>query len=111
MIELVETIVSVMKSVGRQAGYYATGEHFDPFDERDDQDEWMRVPFAFDQAINAAVTILEHHRPPGEIVVPTPYKFDPPEGPEADEILRQQIMSFGERVANRELVKKEEEDE
>lgn len=65
VVELIETIATVMKSTGEHAGFYETGK-------LTNQGEWLALPYAFDQAAKAATTILEHHRPPGEIVVPKP---------------------------------------
>ena len=59
MVGLMETIASVMKSTGENAGFLATGKIMN-------QGEWMGVPFAFEQAKRAAVAILEYHRPAGE---------------------------------------------
>ena len=65
LIVLMETIAAVMKSTGERAGFYETGK-------LTNWGEWLALPYSFDQATKAAITILEHHRPPGKIVVPKP---------------------------------------
>ena len=104
MVDLMETIASVMKSTGIHAAFYVTGKAMD-------QGEWMGVPFAFDQAMRAAVAILEHHRPPGEFVTPTPYVIDPIGDAEFNEQQRQRHMNLGQMFAEYELRNKGEDDE
>jgi hypothetical protein len=65
LMDLIETVASVMKSTGQIAGFHETGK-------LTNQGQWLVLPYAFDQATKAANAILEHHRPPGEIVVPRP---------------------------------------
>jgi hypothetical protein len=63
LVELIETIARVMKSTGQQAGFLETHKVVN-------QGRWLVLPYAFDQATKAALTVLEHHRPPGEIMKP-----------------------------------------
>ena len=65
LVDLIETIASVMKSTGERAGFTETGK-------LTNRGEWLALPYAFDQATKATKAILEHYRPPGEIVVPKP---------------------------------------
>ncbi len=62
--ELVETIGIVMRSTGEHTAFFVDGS------KTHDQGEWLAVPYAFDQAVKAANTILEHHRPNAPIVEP-----------------------------------------
>ena len=111
MVDLMETIAIVMKSTGEHAGFFETGEVTN-------QGRWMRLPYAFDQAMAAAVAILEHHRPPGEIVEPKPRKFvvvgvgntevDPKESIERAQAM---LANLGQLIAAGELKKREEDDE
>ncbi len=107
MVDLMETIASVMKSTGEIAGFLASGRIMN-------QGEWMGVPFAFEQARRAAVDILEHHRPPGAIVEPTPNVVEVVGGDgdiaKANERLRQ-WHDLGKKFAEFELWKKEHDDE
>ncbi len=108
LTQLMETITSAMKSTGETAGFFATGELVS-------EGKWMAVPFAFDQAMAAANTILEYHRPPGQIVAPTPNVVDVVGGDgdtaEANEQLRQMQENLGQMYAEYELRKKEHDDE
>ncbi len=61
--EMVEIMVSAMRQAGELSAYYETSE-------LKKQGKWMSLPFAFDQAAQAANAVLEIHRPPGKIVVP-----------------------------------------
>jgi Arc-like DNA binding domain len=65
LIELVETMARVMKLAGETAGLVAGGTAVD-------KGRWLAVPFAYDQAVKAAVDTLEYRRPVGKIVVPEP---------------------------------------
>lgn len=60
---LIETVATVMKSTGELSGYYETSE-------LKKRGKWMSLPFAFDQAAQAANAVLDIHKPPGKIVVP-----------------------------------------
>lgn len=61
--EIVELMVPAMRQAGELSGYYETGE-------LKKRGKWMSLPFAFDQAAQAATAVLEIYRPPGKIVVP-----------------------------------------
>ncbi len=108
MVDLMETIASVMKSTGEVAGFRLTHKIMN-------QGEWMGVPFAFEQAKRAAVAILEYHRPPGEIVAPTPNVVEVVGGDgdiaEANEQSRRINENLGLMFAEFELRKKEHDDE
>ncbi len=65
LLELIEAVASAMKSTGQHAGFLETGKPAN-------RGEWLSLPYAFDQATKAAITILEHHRPLDKIVVPKP---------------------------------------
>ena len=108
LTQLMETITSAMKSTGETAGFFATGELVN-------EGKWMAVPFAFDQAMAAANTILEYHRPPGKIEAPTLNVVEVVGGDgdiaEANERLRQIHENLGETFAEFELWKKEHDDE
>ncbi len=65
LINLIETIASVMKLTGEYAALFESGNVMK-------RGEWLFLPYAFDRAIKAAEIIMEHYRPPGEIVVPKP---------------------------------------
>ena len=62
---MIETIAAVMKSTGERAGFYEAGKVTN-------RGEWLAQPYSFDQAAKAVAAILEHHRPPGKVVVPKP---------------------------------------
>ena len=114
--ELVETIGTVMRSTGE-----ATAFHVDS-SKTHDQGEWLAVPYAFDQAVKAAITILEHHRPNAPIVEP---KIPPDsvfivDGETKTDLtdlknlradINNMLKKFGELTAATELRKKEQDDE
>ena len=111
MVDLFETIARVMKSTGEYAGFYATGK-------LENQGKWMGVPFAFDQAMVAAVAILEHHRPPGEIMEPIPRKTvvagvrgTKVDAKKSAARARELMANIGQFIADAELRKKGEHDE
>ncbi len=68
LMQLVETIATVMKGTGEHAAFYATGKPAN-------RGAWLGVPYAYDQALQGAQAILEARRPPGEIVEPPPRKL------------------------------------
>lgn len=65
LVELIEILASVMKTTGERAGFAVSTEPYGG--------EWLRQPFAYDQAVKGANRILEHFRPVGEVVLPEPY--------------------------------------
>ena len=111
VVEMIETIATVMKSTGAHAGFTESGK-------LTNQGEWLDLPYAFDQATKAASTILEHYRPPGEIVVPKPNlvevigvrgtKVDPKESAAQ---LSRFWADIGPAMAALELRKKEQDNE
>ena len=60
---ILEVVGAAMKSTGEMAGFLETHK---PMKDGD----WLANAFAFDQALKAAVAVLEAHRPPGDIVMP-----------------------------------------
>lgn len=107
---LIEAIASMMKGVGRHAGFAETAET--------QGDDWLLRPYPFDQAIKAAVSVMEHFRPDGEIVIPEP--FMPAVvgviGTRLDETargekLRQIYINLGERIADLTIREMEQDDE
>ena len=62
VIKIIEVVGAAMQSTGQNAAIFASV----------DKDSWLAHPYGFDQAIKAAAAVLEHHRPPGKIVVPKP---------------------------------------
>ena len=110
VVELIETIAAVMKSTGKLAGFYETGKLAN-------QGEWLALPYAFDQATKAAMTILDHHRPPGKIAAPQPNvvevigvretKVDPKESVAR---LHQTFAELGPLMAASAIKKREQDD-
>ena len=112
LVELIETIASVMRTTGEVAASFTN----DP--NTDDQGKWLAVPYAFDQAVKAANTILEYHRPKGPIVEPKlpPYievavvgkSFDPEESAAQ---LRDYVRNVGNGMAAGKLLMRRQDDE
>ena len=110
LINLIETIASVMKLTGEYAALFESGNVMK-------RGEWLFLPYAFDQAVEAAKFVMGHHRPPGEIVVPK-YKgsivaYDGELGTTVDpkEALARHdelMAELGPRLAAGELYKKEQ---
>jgi hypothetical protein len=63
LVELLEAMASAMKITGQTAALAES-------DNVMNQGQWLRLPYAFDQAAQAAAAVLEQHRPPGERDVP-----------------------------------------
>ncbi len=111
LVEMIETIASVMKLAGQQAVYWETGKLMN-------QGEWLVLPYPFDQAVEAAKTILEHYRPPGEITVPKPnvvkiigVRRTKVEGKESLARFHRVLAELGPLTATSELRKKEQDNE
>jgi hypothetical protein len=113
LVELMEMIAIVMRSTGQNAAFYETGK-------RPHQGEWLALPYAFDQAIKAAVAVLEQHRPPGEVVVPAERVIEQikerwPDHPDNDRIdvdlLYRRLAQMGEAGATSWLPKREKDKE
>ena len=104
--ELIETIASVMKSTGQTAGFFEAKR-------LTNYGEWLALPYAFDQAVKAAVAILDHHRPPGEIVVPTPNLVQSVGISDLEETaqVRQMFIDLGQMMAARAIEDEENDDE
>ena len=111
--KLVETIGTVMRSTGENTAFFVDDS------EMHDQGEWLAVPYAFDQAIKAANTILEHHRPKAPIVEPKispnlmpavarKTKIDPKDLPT---LWSKMFKDYGEWTAVAELKKRGQDDE
>lgn len=95
---VVETIAAAMRSSGRMAGFMATRQV-------SKEDEWLTIPYAYDQAVKAAITVLEAHRPEGEIKVPRPAVHEVVGGDpmESEELLRHLIAELGPLMAEKEI--------
>jgi hypothetical protein len=93
-----------MKLTGQRAGFFETGK-------LTNQGQWLVLPYAFDQATEAAKTILEHHRPPGEIFVPRPNVDEVVGGDpkESVEVVRRLYEDLGELSALKEIRDREQE--
>jgi len=105
-----------MRSTGEHAAFFVdrTKEH--------DRGEWLDVPYAFDQAIKAANTILEYHRPQGPIDAPKispnevtalarKTKTDSKDIPALLSKVSKMFKEFGELTAAVELKKRGQDDE
>ncbi len=104
VVELIETIATVMKSTGEYAGFYETGK-------LTNRGEWLALPYAFDQAVKAAITILEHHATPlGKIVEPKPNVVEVVGGDpkEAEKRVRWMMKNLGPGFARKEIRDREE---
>ncbi len=100
MVEIIEAIAAVMKSTGQQAAIFAGV----------DKDSWLAHPYGFDQAAKAAAAVLEHHRPPGKIVVPKPNVVEVVGGDakQSKERVRRLYAELGELFALKEMRDREE---
>ena len=78
VVEMTETIATVMRSTGERAGFLETGR-------LTNQGEWLSLPYSFDQAAKAANVILKHYKPKGKIVVPEPRVVHVVEGGDPEE--------------------------
>ena len=61
---IVEAMATAMRSTGEHGAFAATGKLHK-------HGLWFEHPYAFDQAVKAAMAVLEFYRPPGEVVLPT----------------------------------------
>lgn len=102
VVELIETIAGVMKKTGEHAGFYEVGKPTN-------QGEWLALPYAFDQAAKAAITILKH-QPLGKIVVPEPKLGEVVGGDrkETEKRVRWMIENLGPGFALKEIRDREE---
>ncbi len=103
LVELIETVASAMKSTGQQAGFLETHKVTN-------RGEWLVLPYAFDQATQAAITIPKHHRPPGKIVVPKPNVVEVVgrDSRQSKETIRRLYKDLGELFALKEMRDREE---
>ena len=94
-----------MKSNGQHAGFYETNKLAN-------QGKWLALPYAFDQASKAAITVLEHHRPPGKIVVPKPNVVEIVGGDPKESVARlhQMFAELGPLMAASAIKKREQDD-
>ena len=104
LVELIETVAGAMKSTGQQAGFLETHKVTN-------RGEWLVLPYAFDQATQAAITILKHHRPPGKIVVPKPNVVEVVgrDSRQSKETIRRLYKDLGEFIALKEMRDREQE--
>ena len=111
--ELIETIAKVMKSTGETTAFFADSSKLH------NQGKWLIQPYAFDQAVKAANTILEYHRPKAPIVEPKlppniaiaavgKTKVDPEESIAR---LQEMVKKYGEWAAAGELEKRKQDNE
>ncbi len=105
VVELIETIATVMRSTGEHAGFYETGKVTN-------RGEWLALPYAYDQAIKAATAVLKSHKPPGKIVVPVPNVVEVVGGDPKETAARlsQMFAELGPLMAAREIKKREQND-
>ena len=98
-VELIETIAVVMKLTGESAGVMESGKLAK-------QGKWLSLPYAFDQAAQAAITILKRHAEPlGKIVEPEPNIVEVVDGDpkEAEKQYRWMVKNLGEMFAFKEM--------
>ena len=96
--EILEVAGMAMRSSGRLAALFAGAS----------LDNWLVHPFCYDQAVAAAVAVLEAHRPRAEIVQPSPRVAQEVGEPPAGAGLPEIMANLGELVATYELRKKEQ---
>ena len=105
LVELLEAMASAMKITGQTAALAES-------DKVMNQGQWLRLPYAFDQAAQAAAAVLEQHRPPGERDVPQ-LNIDESslsgDQKKRLEVILPILENLGERVALLELRDREEE--
>ena len=105
LVEIVEVMASAMKITGQTAALAES-------DKVMNQGQWLRLPYAFDQAAQAAAAVLEQHRPPGERDVPQ-LNIDESslsgDQKKRLEVILPILENLGERVALLELRDREEE--
>lgn len=103
-VELIVAIATVMKKTGEHAGFYETGKPTN-------RGEWLDLPYSFDQAAKAAITILEDHAEPlGKIVVPKPNVGEVVGGDpkETEKRVRWMMENLGPGFASKEIRDREE---
>jgi hypothetical protein len=100
LYELMKAVATVMNRAGTRALLFS-GKHI--------ASPWLNDPYAYDEALQAAVKVLEALRPPGEIRVPAL----PPDDPEAGQRLASLLdrllhAGIGARIAANFLSQPEE---
>ena len=102
VVEILEGVGAAMRSAGRQAAFFASV----------DKDSWLAHPYGFDQAAKAAAAVLEHHRPPGKVVVPKPNMVEVVGGDPKESVARlsQLFNELGPIMAARAIKKREKDD-
>ncbi len=97
---IVETMATTMRSAGELGAFAATGKLHK-------HGLWFEHPYAFDQAVKAAIAVLKSYRPPGEVVLPTANIVEIVGGDKdiakASKYLRGFYKQFGERMAAKAL--------
>ncbi len=95
VVEIIEVVGPAMRSAGQSAAFFAGV----------DKDSWLAHPYGFDQAAKAAAAVLEHHRPPGKIVVPVPNVVEVVGGDpkQSKERVRRLYAELGELFALKEM--------
>ena len=102
VVKIIEVVGGAMRSTGHSAAVFAGVE----------KGSWLAHPYSFDQAVRAAAAVLEHHRPPGEIVVPTPNVVEVVGGDPKESVARlhQMFAELGPLMAARAIKKREQDD-
>ena len=95
VVDLIETIATVMKTTGEHAGFIETRKLAN-------QGEWLFLPWAFDQATKAANAIMKHYKPKGKVTAPKlpqtkVIRGDNPK--EIEKLVRRALENLGEGVA------------
>ena len=117
LVELIETIASVMKTTGEHAGFMETHQ----FRDVAEPGGWLTLPYAFHQASKAAKVILDNYAPPGKPLIPESRLFalvglrgtgvDPKKPGESSVELARVLENLGKFVATAAIKDKEQSDE
>lgn len=104
--DILESVGAAMRSTGELCAFFATYQI-------SKDGKWLANPYAFDQATNAAMTVIEAHRPPGKITAPSPTVHqvvggDPKESAERVQYL---LTELGRLMAEEEIRSREQSDE
>ena len=105
LVEIVEAMASAMKTTGQTASLVFS-------DNAMNRGEWLRLPYAFNQAAKAAAAVLEHHRPKGKRDLPQLNIAESSLSGDLKkrfEALLPILENLGERIADKELRDREEE--
>jgi hypothetical protein len=89
---LLQVMVTAMEVTGQQAAFASLGAHGAGGD-------WLNSPFAYDQAMKAALHVLENFRPEGDITAPTFFRGGPEGGTDLTD-LSAAMSNLGRGFAN-----------